>query len=63
MAILKILLLTVVVFVGGSLWFSKLFGKTWMKIHHDKDKSPEEIKKDMNIIILTMRMANWFTKY
>jgi hypothetical protein len=46
MAILKILLLTVITFIGGSLWFSKLFGKTWMKIHHDKDKSPEEIKKD-----------------
>ncbi len=47
MAILKILLLTVITFTGGSLWFSKLFGKTWMKIHHDKDKTPEEIKKDM----------------
>lgn len=47
MAILKIILLTVVVFIGGSLWFSKLFGKTWMKIHHNKDKTPEEVKKDM----------------
>lgn len=46
MPILKILLLTVIVFVGGSFWFSKLFSKTWMKIHHNKDKSPEEIKKD-----------------
>lgn len=47
MPILKILLITVIVFIGGSLWFSKLFGKTWMKIHHNKDKTPEEIKKDM----------------
>lgn len=47
MAILKILLLTVLVFIGGSLWFSKLFGKTWMKIHHNKDKTPEDTKRDM----------------
>lgn len=47
MAILKILLLTVITFIGGSLWFSKLFGKTWMKIHHDKDKTREDTKKDI----------------
>jgi glycerol uptake facilitator-like aquaporin len=47
MAILKILLLTVVVYIIGALWFSKLFGKTWMKIHHNKDKAPEDVKKDM----------------
>lgn len=47
MTIFKILLVTAIVFIGGSLWFSKLFGKTWMKIHHNKDKTPEEIKKDM----------------
>lgn len=47
MAILKILLLTVITFIVGSLWFSKLFGKTWMKIHHNKDKTSEEVKKEM----------------
>ena len=46
MAVLKILLLTFIVFAGSSLWFSKLFGKTWMKIHHNKDKTPEEMKQD-----------------
>ena len=50
MAILKIILLTAVVFVGGFFWFSKLFGKTWTKIHHDKDKTPEERKSDMKSV-------------
>jgi len=46
MATIKLLLLTIMVFAGSSLWFSKLFRKTWMKIHHNKDKTPEEIKQD-----------------
>ncbi len=47
MATLKILLLTIVVFIAGSLWFSKLFGKTWKKIHHEKEKTSDEKKNDM----------------
>jgi len=52
---LAIILLTIVSFVGGSVWFSQpLFGKFWMKIHGANMRSPEELKimmKDSKIFM------------
>lgn len=41
---LAIILLTIVSFVGGWIWFSKpVFGKVWMRIHGFDRKTAEEI--------------------
>ena len=44
---LAIIIATIISFALGSVWFSKLFGKAWMKIHHADIKKPEEIKMSM----------------
>ncbi len=44
---LAIILASIISFGLGSVWFSKLFGKAWVKIHHADKKSPEEIKMSM----------------
>ncbi|MBC7981501.1 DUF1761 domain-containing protein [Candidatus Parcubacteria bacterium] len=44
---LAIIIATVISFALGSVWFSKLFGKAWMKIHHADAKSAGDIKMSM----------------
>ena len=41
---LAIILATIISFGLGSVWFFKLFGKTWRKIHHGIQVSPGENK-------------------
>lgn len=46
-----VLLVTIVAFMGGALWYGPLFGNTWMKIHHwDKKLSEVEMKEAMKWI-------------
>lgn len=42
-----IIIATIVSFGLGSVWFSKLFGKAWMKIHHADIKSADDMKMSM----------------
>ncbi len=48
-----IILATIISFGLGSLWFSKLFGKTWMKIHHADPKEMSMSMKSMWKFFLT----------
>lgn len=40
-----ILWVTIVVFMGGALWYGPLFGNTWMKILGMEWKSKEQLKE------------------
>jgi hypothetical protein len=31
---LQIIIMTVLSWIGGAMWFGPIFGKIWMKIHH-----------------------------
>ncbi len=48
--ILKLVVLTIVQFVFGALWYSLIFGKVWAKIHGFDQLAPEEQAKMMKAV-------------
>ncbi len=60
---LQIILMTIVSWIVGALWFGPLFGKVWMKIHHgDKTLSNwemESMKKWMVILMFIELLATF----
>jgi Protein of unknown function (DUF1761) len=60
---LQIIIMTVLSWIGGALWFGPIFGKMWMKIHHgDKTLSKgemEEAKKGMAVLMASELLATF----
>lgn len=57
----QIILITVIAWIGGALWFSPLmFGKRWMKIHHAKvltEAQMKDMSKGMAILMMWEMIA------
>ena len=59
----QIIVMTILSWIGGALWFGPLFWKMWMKIHHaDKTLSKgemEEMKKGVAILMWVELVATF----
>jgi hypothetical protein len=44
---ITICVITLVAFLGGSLWYGPLFGKLWIKIHWGANIPSKKEQKDM----------------